>query len=389
VRDLEFALQIRGCSRFVSLRPVSDTPHGAGSIARSLALQRIYRGMIFAFLTGTSAAQNGPVIRICPKCGALLLDETDSCSFCSAEASGKDNFETVVAGARLPASGTVPSARPAHAIGSSGAAAAPALARTESPETDWRNEVSRRLEQYRARRGHLRQDDSQSGLPFHEPPVSHHETAEAAEAVEAERRERLASEARARLAQRQRQPERVEIRIQPELDFSASPDDRAHPQTALVPVASLAERRWAGILDAIFLVFTCAGFLGLFRSLGGDIAVAKTDIVVYALAAYFFYGFYVSLFTVLAGSTPGMQLRGLAVVRLDGSLPDTRQLLWRSFGYLLSGATLMFGFLWALWDEDRFTWQDRISQTYVTAAVPLSDFDSLGAHASGHRFAQK
>jgi uncharacterized RDD family membrane protein YckC len=156
-----------------------------------------------------------------------------------------------------------------------------------------------------------------------------------------------------------------------------------------VPVASLADRRWAGALDAIFLLFTCAGFLGLFRSLGGEITVGKMDVVVYVLAAYFFYGFYISLFTALAGSTPGMQLRGLAVVRLDGSLPDTRQLLWRSFGYMLSGATLMLGFVWASWDEDHFTWQDRISQTYITAAIPLSDFDSLIARPVSHRFAHK
>ncbi|MGH9687123.1 MAG: RDD family protein [Candidatus Acidiferrales bacterium] len=356
--------------------------------------------MILAFLTGTSAAQNGPVIRICPKCGALLLDDTDSCSFCSAEAAENHAFlEPIGAAARSSASNAARSTRAIRISRGSGAAAAvaPALERTQSAEPDWRNEVSRRLEQYRARRGHLRHDDPQSGLPFHETAVSAREhaiaAAEAAAAVEAEIRESAASqakaEARLRLAQRQRQPERVEIRIQPELDFSASPDDRAHPQTALVPVASLAERRWAGALDAIFLGFTCAGFLGLFRSLGGVITVAKTDVVVYALAAYFFYGFYVSLFTVLAGSTPGMQLRGLAVVRLDGSLPDTRQLLWRSFGYLLSGATLLLGFVWALWDEDRFTWQDRISQTYVTAAVPLSDFDSFGVRSAGHRFAHK
>ncbi len=356
--------------------------------------------MILAFLTGTSAAQNGPVIRICPKCGALLLDDTDSCSFCSAEASENHGFvEPVGTRARSSAPAAAQPVRAAHATHSSGAAAAPALAREESAEPDWRNEVSRRLEQYRARRGHLRGDDSQSGLPFHEPPVSAHEDADALAAAyaaekaaaEAEARERHAAQdkADARVAQQQRQTERVEIRIQPELDFSSSPDDRAHPQTALVPVASLAERRWAGALDAIFLVFTCAGFLGLFRSLGGEITVGKTDVLVYAVAAYFFYGFYIALFTVLAGSTPGMQLRGLAVVRLDGSLPDTRQLLWRSFGYLLSGATLMLGFVWALWDEDRFTWQDRISQTYVTAAVPLSDFDAFGARTPAQRFAHK
>jgi len=164
--------------------------------------------------------------------------------------------------------------------------------------------------------------------------------------------------------------------VQPELDFAAAAHERSRPQTALVPVATIAERLWAAALDAAFLGVTCAGFAGLFRSLGGQIALSKMDALVCAAVIYLFYALYLCLFTTLAGSTPGMQLRGLHIVRLDGTLPETPHLLWRSFGYLLSGATLV-GFLWALWDEDRFTWQDRISQTYVTSAEPLSDSDSF------------
>jgi uncharacterized RDD family membrane protein YckC len=175
----------------------------------------------------------------------------------------------------------------------------------------------------------------------------------------------------------------MDIQIQPELDFS-SPDDRAHPQTALVPVATLGERRFAGVLDAIFLALTGAGFLGLFRSLGGAIIFEKVDAIVYLTVLYLFYAQYFFLFTTFAGATPGMQLRGLTVVRLDGSLPDTKQLLWRSFGYLLSGATLLLGFLWSLWDEDRFTWQDRISHTYITAATPLGDLSSFEVDPGHH-----
>ena len=182
----------------------------------------------------------------------------------------------------------------------------------------------------------------------------------------------------------------MEINIQPELDFSSSPDDRAHPQTALVPVAGLAERRLAGVLDAFFLALTYAGFLGLFRSLGGELDCAKVDAIVYLATFYLFYAQYFFLFTTFAGATPGMQLRELTIVRLDGSLPDTRQLLWRSFGYLLSGATMMLGFLWALWDEDHFTWQDRISQTYITAATPVMEPSAFQVHpAQRPRFAHK
>jgi len=293
------------------------------------------------------------VILICSKCGALLLEETERCSFCETPLAENDEILQPV---------------------TSGESAL-----EEPAEPEWRREVSRRLEQYRARHGRPIPDDSQSGLPFREPPIPE------APYLEEEVHERR----RARPVARHRTSERVDICVQPELDFSSAPDDRAHPQTALVPVASLGERRWAGMIDALFLGITCAGFLGLFRSLGGQIVVDKAGAIVYLIVGYLFYALYFSLFSTLAGSTPGMQLRGLSIVRLDGSLPDTRQLLWRSFGYLLSGATLMLGFLWALWDEDRFTWQDRISQTYITAAAPISDIDSLEIPAGRRTFAHK
>ena len=286
------------------------------------------------------------MIRICSKCGALLLDDTGTCSFCEVPApENSEILEPVAAGAIV-------------------------LSETEEPE--WRLEVSRRLEQYRARRGRLRPDDSQSGLPFQPAPVITHEI----QIEEEEPREPRRSRPAVRPTIRMRHAEHMEICIQPELDFASVGSDRARPQTALVPVASLADRAWAGGLDGLFLALTCGGFAALFRSLGGQIALEKMDAIVYLAVAYLFYALYFFIFTTFAGATPGMQLRGLTIVRLDGSLPETRQLLWRNFGYLLAGATLMLGFLWALWDEDRFSWQDRISQTYITAAAPLSDFDA-------------
>ena len=298
------------------------------------------------------------MIRICSKCGALLLDDSESCSFCAVDASES----------RLNGKVPEPVAVAAGSV-------------DETPEPEWRVEVSRRLEQYRARRGYTRPDDSQSGLPFQQASAVHD-----IEAVELELRERPRPP---RPSQRSRTPDRVDICIQPELNFSSSPEERARPQTALVPVASLGERRWAGFLDGLFLALTCAGFAGLFHSLGGQLTFAKTDAIVYLTVAYLFYAVYFFLFTVLAGSTPGMQLVGLTVVRLDGSLPDSRQLLWRNFGYLLSGATLMLGFVWAVWDEDRFTWQDRMSQTYITAASPLADLQPIEVHGSHRRYAHK
>ncbi len=304
------------------------------------------------------------MIHICSKCGALLLDDTESCSFCNlSPAESEEAYESVAVGAADLA---------------------------ESAEPEWRTEVSRRLEQYRARRGRLSPQfrDTQSGLPFKKPSPAH-----ATLDLDDEVRERPPQRPAPRPRQKPPQTERLEIRVQPELDFSSSPYDRARPQTALVPVAALAHRRSAFYIDLCFLALTCAGFVGLFlfasRSAGGELTLGKSDAIAYIAIAYLFYAVYFSLFVILAGSTPGMQLRGLSIVRLDGSLPDTRQLLWRVFGYLLSGATLMIGFFWALWDEDRFTWHDRISQTYITAAMPLADADSHSVPGGRQTFAHK
>ncbi|MGA8102520.1 MAG: RDD family protein [Candidatus Acidiferrales bacterium] len=243
----------------------------------------------------------------------------------------------------------------------------PTPRRQPEPEPEWRQEVARRLDAYRTR--HPRPEvEAQAGLPFslHLNPIEEFEPEAELEPEPRKEPARLAAR-----VTRPRPSERVEISVQPELDFNASRDDRSRPQTALVPVASIEDRRWAGILDATFLLATFAGFLGLFRSLGGDILLHKVDAPVYLGAFFLLYVQYFALFTTFAGATPGMQLRGLYVVRLDGYLPDIGQLVWRSFGYVLSAGTLMLGFLWALWDEEHFTWQDRISQTYVTSGTPL------------------
>jgi uncharacterized RDD family membrane protein YckC len=137
----------------------------------------------------------------------------------------------------------------------------------------------------------------------------------------------------------------------------------------LVPVAEVSERVYGGLLDVVFLFLTYAGFFALFGSLGGRFSFGKADIAVGAVTFFLIYAQYFTLFTALGGATPGMQLRGLHVVSFDGNAPSPGQLVWRSFGYLVSGATLLLGFLWSLWDEDHLTWQDRISQTYITHAA--------------------
>ncbi len=222
--------------------------------------------------------------------------------------------------------------------------------------------MARRLESYRARRRRLRPDDAQTALPFGGGPA-----ADEAKRIDS------AEEQRARAST----VERVEIAVaQPDADFADAADRPSGPRprrgatgaASLLPVASLGERGRAGLLDAVFLLLAYAGFLALFGSLGGHFILGKLGAAVYGATLALFYAQYFALFTVFGGSTPGMLLRGLRVVSFDGSAPAPRQLLWRGFGYSVSGGTVLLGFLWALWDEDHLTWHDRISQTYLARA---------------------
>lgn len=228
---------------------------------------------------------------------------------------------------------------------------------------DWRRELSSRVEAYRARSESAVQEP-QSGLPFSEQTVEESETV-AAEipAEEPSPRASLRTTARQRA-------EAVEIvAIQPEFDFAPA-EGEERPQAQLVPVAELADRRAAGLLDAAFVAAAYLGFLVVFSSLGGKISFGKMELVLFGITFFLFYVQYFALFTYFGGSTPGMIIRGLRVVSFDGSPPTSRQLLQRTFGYVVSAASLMLGFAWSLWDEDHLSWHDRMSHTYLTHAAP-------------------
>ncbi len=287
---------------------------------------------------GRPQRKTEPLLQACPQCGAANSENAEVCYVCDATLSLEDVLEPVA---------------------------------VSSSEPEWRLEVAHRLEAYRARRRRTRgTEESQTALPFAGGDASRE-----SDAAGARRAEPFGS------AQgRPRPHRRVDIEIavlQPALDFTSGDDPTALPASALVPVAELSERARAGWFDTVFLIASYAGFLFLFGSLGGQFSLGKYDAAVYAVTFFLFYVQYFSLFTSLNGSTPGMRMSGLRVVSFDGSEPSTGQLLWRSFGYLVSAGTLCLGFLWSLWDEDHLTWQDRISQTYVTH-TPVSESPNSG-----------
>ena len=241
-------------------------------------------------------------------------------------------------------------------------------------EPEWRREVSNKLRQYRARRNGV-STELQTALPFEPDPIEpdppkHVEPNGERPEIDAPVRERSVRERRKLLS------ERFEIAL-PKLEsvlaaeyisiLERGPVTEGLTNAELYPVASLPERRLAAIVDVGLLLFTYGGMLALFTALGGRVGLNRLDLTVAVATLALFYAQYFALFTVFGGSTPGMMAQGLHVVGFKGETPTSRQMAWRSLGYLISAGSCFLGFIWALWDEEHLCWQDRISHTYLTS----------------------
>ncbi len=344
------------------------------------------------------------MIQTCKHCGAISHESAETCCFCAArlnpvaEPAGDSIPERAVGASAGVASGA-PSANATPLNATAGRPSKSALTTLGNLtlEPNWREEVSDRIKSYRARRkrSNAGETDSQDALPFEreldgpledapESPATldedqYEDPLQATLAAAATRLEMERDSADSSPVE-EFQPLLIDVSrpsetsADSEHEFFAAGPERREP--LLVPVAGLQLRRRAGILDAVFVSLAFAGVFGLFLAVGGQMPAARADLLVVALIVGLLYVQYFILFTMMGGLTPGMMLAGLRLVNFDGSAPEPRQLIWRSFGYLISGGTGFLGFLWTLWDEDHLSWHDRISQTYLTSMD-----DPLESHA--------
>ena len=129
--------------------------------------------------------------------------------------------------------------------------------------------------------------------------------------------------------------------------------------------ASLPRRMLAGLFDALVLGGALAGFEGMFVWMNPQrpplpvLATAVMSVTVILWASYEF------LFTVYTGSTPGLRMAGLRLVKFDGSLAPRRLRRWRVLASYLSAVALGLGYLWSVLDEDGLSWHDRITHTHL------------------------
>lgn len=129
--------------------------------------------------------------------------------------------------------------------------------------------------------------------------------------------------------------------------------------------ASLLRRIGAMIYDGL-LLFAILMLIAIpFVAMrGGEAVEPHTDpafrITLIAAIFAFFVGFWVR-----SGRTLGMQSWRLQIVDKDAQPIRFSAAVVRFFAALVSWAPAGLGFLWQLWDKDKLSWHDRISDTRI------------------------
>jgi uncharacterized RDD family membrane protein YckC len=128
------------------------------------------------------------------------------------------------------------------------------------------------------------------------------------------------------------------------------------------PRAGFWRRFGAAFIDGLLI-----GIVGnvLLAVIGGSVAVREIISIALALG-YFTY------FEGSTGQTLGKRALGIRVIDFSGGgVIGYQRAAIRYLASILSGICLGIGYLWMLWDKEKQTWHDKLSNSVV---VPASDY---------------
>lgn len=185
--------------------------------------------------------------------------------------------------------------------------------------------------------------------------------------------EYIAAPARNRNNDGPRQPRRKPIAGQGSFDFApalpaphAAPLGREISRRTDLPVAGFRFRALASLFDAGF-VFALAGvFLLTVRLCLHILPMGPVFYGCYAAVTLMIAAGYKLLYCYFNQATLGQQGARLRVISFDGHAPSRPQRMIRMLSGWVSLASAGMGVIWALFDQERLSWHDHISQTFLT-----------------------
>jgi uncharacterized RDD family membrane protein YckC len=156
----------------------------------------------------------------------------------------------------------------------------------------------------------------------------------------------------------------IEPETQPQEEILEEPATQAAPAAA-VELAPMSRRLLSIVVDCALIAaaFLAAAFLAADHL--SQLPGPRTVELGAALALLAIGAAYQTLFFTLAKATPGMRYAGIGLSTLEGFIPSRAQRCKRLMALPLSVLPVGLGLAWALFDDSRLTWHDRLSQTYL------------------------
>ncbi len=248
-----------------------------------------------------------------------------------------------------------------------------AAAPRPAPEPEWKDELNRRLAGYRERqadRGRQAEADTQklaaSTAAESSLPAASAQTGPGDVSPLPPIRGREADEELPRVPEVVGKPRPASARV---FDKYMESQGRLPLRPQRTPVeellAPIGKRFIAGLLDLCVVGLAVGVFVAVTHLVNPAILAGPGALQLIAGTFGALLVLYWGVYLRLMGSTAGMHWTGLRVLNLDGDGPNAHQRWTRAFGTILSAAAVGVGFVWSLFDEQHFTWHDRLSKTFV------------------------
>ena len=132
------------------------------------------------------------------------------------------------------------------------------------------------------------------------------------------------------------------------------------------PMAQTPLRIMAALADCSIGLVGVALYLATFRLMGQELVWTSQMLLSCLAAAVVISLLYRVLYCLGNGDTPGVRWAGLRLIDFDGRVPTRKQRFQRLAGGCVGALAAGLGLMWALFDEERLTWHDHMSETFPT-----------------------
>jgi uncharacterized RDD family membrane protein YckC len=153
-------------------------------------------------------------------------------------------------------------------------------------------------------------------------------------------------------------------------DIQLEPEEaRTDHEDEVIPrPAPLGQRCVSGLVDAGLVFIATGAFAFTFVELAEEMPQSRMALVCLLAAAGIFWLLFQYIFLTYRRATPGMRMAQLELCTFEGKATTMFDRQTRAAASALSAFSVGLGYAWALVDEDRLGWHDRISQTHLRPA---------------------